>query len=479
MPIHIIACIFQYKNRLAIGRDNSLLVKISQDLKRFRELTTKTIVVMGRKTWDSLPTTHKPLTNRINIILTHDKSLTNPLPMLGYLQYNTAYFTTFEWFTDFYKAYCPKVFIIGGAEIYKQCMDLNPEYIFLTEVYNYTGSEPNVFMDKIPYTYKLYEFSPRHRDETSDLEYRFLNYHLEPHHQSQEYKYLDLCKYVLQYGNERPDRTGVGTIGIFGTQLHFDISEEIPLLTTKRVAWKHCVEELLWFLRGDTDAKILQQRGVRIWNGNTSRDFLDSRGLNHYDEGILGPGYGWCWRYFGAPYDQKFANTSNGRPTGGMDQIQYVLNELQNNPFSRRILVSAWNPTQMDEIALMPCHYSFQFYVEEIQHQKYLSCHFIMRSNDLGCGLSFNLLSYAVLTYIIALKCDMKPKNLVYSCSDVHIYNTHIEALQNQIQRTPTVAPKLVVNPKVKEKSFEEMCIKDFDIVGYYPDPYIKMEMAV
>lgn len=477
MSIYAIVCVFQYKNRLAIGRDNNLLVHISQDLQRFKELTFHKIVVMGRKTWDSLPGKTKFLSGRINIVLTRDINLCKPLPSLDELNYNQVLFTSLEWLMDFYNSYKPIMFIIGGSEIYSK---FTPEYYFITEIYNYNGPEPTVFMNKLSCKYVLYNVSDKFHDDKTGVSYRFLDYHLEPHHQSPDHEYLNLCRNVLQYGNERPDRTGIGTIGIFGTQLHFDISNTIPLLTTKRVAWKHCIEELIWFLRGDTDSKILQQKGVKIWNGNTSRTFLDSKGLHSYDEGILGPGYGWCWRFFGASYDQKYADTSINKPTTGFDQIQYVLNELKHNPFSRRILVSAWNPTQMDEIALMPCHYSFQFYVElDEQKRKHLSCHFIMRSNDLGCGLSFNLLSYTALTYIIALKCDMVPKNLVYTCSDTHIYNTHIDAIKIQLEREPTVSPKLVVNPLVKDKPFDQICLDDFDVVGYYPEPGIKMEMAV
>lgn len=301
--------------------------------------------------------------------------------------------------------------------------------------------------------------------------------------------YLDLCSYILEHGEIREDRTGTGTIGIFGTQLHFDIKDTIPLLTTKRVAWRHCIQELLWFLRGDTDAKILQEQGVRIWDGNTSREFLDSRGLVDYDEGILGPGYGWQWRFFGTPYDQKYADTSKidrNEICSGVDQIEHVIREIQENPFSRRLLVSAWNPTDLKMTALPPCHFGFQFYVEKaIPHEKeedprnFLNCHFMMRSNDLGCGFAFNLFSYSVLTYIIAMKCDLRPGKLVYTCSDAHIYLDHVEMLNEQLKRTPRPSPKLVLNEAIRDKPLEEITLGDFELFGYFPHPPIKMKMAV
>lgn len=466
MPIHSIASIVHHKNQLGIGFNNQLLVNIPEDLKRFKRITTGSVVVMGRKTWDSLP---KTLPNRINIVLSHTSNV--PLPSL---EYGCVYFTNFKYFMEFYTSTHPEVFVIGGSEIYKL---FTPDSIFLTEVIGFKGPEPTVFIEPPNEQYTLHNTSDTF--SYGELKYRFLDYRRTPGNKSEENKYLDLCRQILKIPHVRQDRTKVGTLSIFGTQLHFDISSTVPLFTTKRVAWKHCIEELLWFLRGDTDAKILQNKKIKIWDGNTSRQFLDSRGLKHYDEGILGPGYGWCWRFYGAEYSPEYSDTSKLKPSSGFDQIQYVLKELQENPFSRRILVTAWNPTQMDSVALLPCHYSFQFYVEEQDGQRYLSCHFIMRSNDLGCGFSFNIFSYTVLTYIIALKCNMKPKKLVYTCSDTHIYTNHIEAIQTQIERTPNALPKLWVNPNVASKDFADIDITDFDIIGYFPHSPIKMEMAV
>lgn len=486
MPVNIIATVSFSKHKLVLVETASEPI-----IERFHILTTFypfSLLVMDRKMWDTLP---GPFKGRINIVLTQVHHVHHAqLPSYEKMTPDSTYFTTFKVFEEFYLKYDPRVFVVGGTETYRTFMTLKPlkpEIVYLTEIYNYIQTiqtpGPHVYMDKLSSEYSLTSIGSKRTDPAKQIEYRFLVYSLHPNQESQEQKYLQLCRHVLEKGNKRVDRTGVGTISVFGSQLHFDISRTVPLLTTKRVAWKHCIEELLWFLRGDTDAKILQKKGVKIWDGNTSRSFLDERGLGHYDAGILGPGYGWNWRFFGAEYHQKYANTALMTPEpeqSGFDQIQYVLQELQHNPYSRRILVSAWNPAQMDEVALMPCHYSFQFYVEQdAQNQKHLSCHFIMRSNDLGCGLPFNLFSYTVLTYILALKTNMKPKSLVYTCSDTHIYSNHVDAIHDQLQRQPTVTPKLWVNPLIKDKDFSQMTLEDFDVVGYYPEPAIRMQMAV
>jgi thymidylate synthase len=322
--------------------------------------------------------------------------------------------------------------------------------------------------------------SKDYRELGRDVHCRYLNYS-RTDTRSCEHQYLELCKTVLDLGNRRPDRTGTGTLSLFGTQMRFDLTRGLPLLTTKRVAWKSCIEELLWFLRGDTDARILQKKGVKIWDGNSTRNFLDNQGLTHYEDGVLGPIYGWQWRFFGSPYYPIHSDTSKSKPTDGFDQIEELIKGLRKDPFGRRHVVSAWNPTDISNMALPPCHYTFQFYVEQDPDtlEKYLSCHFIMRSNDLGCGTSFNLLSYAVLTHLIALKVGMIPKELVYTCSDTHIYINHIDALRTQLERKPVAAPRLWIRPEVATKDWNQIELSDFEIIGYFPHSTVKMEMAI
>ena len=289
----------------------------------------------------------------------------------------------------------------------------------------------------------------------------------EPH---EEYVYLNLLRKILTIGKQRVDRTGTGTISIFGERLEFNISDSVPLLTTKQMGWKTCIRELLWFLRGDTNAKHLQQENVHIWDFNTTRAFLDNRGLTDLPEGDLGAGYGFQWRHFGAEYKTCDENY-NGQ---GTDQIQYILDLLKNDPTSRRIYMSAWNPAYLHRMALVPCHISAQFYVDENK----LSCHMYQRSVDCGLGLPFNIFSYTVLTYILAKKSCLVPDKLIISTGDTHIYNNHIDQLNEQITRTPYSFPTLTLDDSIINKPFEEITISDFQLHNYHYHPSIKMDMS-
>jgi len=481
MTIHLISCIYFSNNKFAIGNNvNDLLFKLKKDTLFFKTITKNendNIVVMGRKTWESINC--KPLPGRINVILTNQPNK---------IQENT-HFMNLDQFTSFYtkNQNKPNVFIIGGSEIYNLFLNhptLFPQKIYLTHVEldknkkTDTPLNPTVFFDCISDKYKLISVSQKYSQD--NYNFRFLTYHYTTE-SSQEIKYNQLLQSVIDNGTLKPDRTGVGTLSSFGHQLHFDISSCVPLLTSKRVAWKSCIEELLWFLRGDTDSTILQKKKVKIWDGNSSRAFLDSRGLSDYPRGVLGPVYGFQWRFFGANYQIDFSDTSKIDTTSinGFDQIEYVISELKNNPHSRRLVVSAWNPPDLHKMALPPCHFSFQFYVREKNNQKYLDCHFIMRSTDSTLGLPFNLFSYTVLTYIIALKVNMIPGRLVYTGSDVHIYQNHNFQVIEQLQRSLRPLPKLLLNPEIRSKDFQDITIDDFDIVGYFPHPAIKMDMAV
>lgn len=283
--------------------------------------------------------------------------------------------------------------------------------------------------------------------------------------------YLDVLQKTFFNGESRPDRTGTGTLSIFGEQTKYDISEYAPVLTTKFVPWKSCIKELLWFLRGETDAKILRDQGVKIWDANSSREFLDKRGLQHLPEGDIGSGYGFNWRHFGAQY-----NTCNDDYTGeGFDQIEYICNTLKTDPYSRRIFLSAWNPAVMETTALPPCHLSAQFYVSA---DKQLSCHMYQRSNDQFLGQPWNMLSYTALTYLFAKKCEMSPKELIISCGDSHIYKDHLKQVEELLCRTPYKPPKLVVSDDVIVKEWKDITIDDFDLQDYVYHPAIKANMS-
>ncbi|XP_055845996.1 thymidylate synthase [Episyrphus balteatus] len=284
-----------------------------------------------------------------------------------------------------------------------------------------------------------------------------------------EQQYLDLIQKIINKGVARPDRTGVGTISLFGAQMRFDMRNSFPLLTTKRVFWRAVAEELLWFVHGKTDAKLLQEKNIHIWDGNSTREFLDKSGFTDREEGDLGPVYGFQWRHFGATY-----RTCHDDYTGeGIDQLNEVINRIRENPTDRRIIMSAWNPCDLPKMALPPCHCLAQFYVANGE----LSCQLYQRSADMGLGVPFNIASYALLTYMIAHVTGLKPGDFVHTLGDAHVYNNHVEPLKEQLQRIPRAFPKLVIKRKVEK--IEDFTFDDFEIVDYKPYPKISMEMAV
>ncbi|TVQ50077.1 MAG: thymidylate synthase [Saprospirales bacterium] len=261
--------------------------------------------------------------------------------------------------------------------------------------------------------------------------------------------YLDLLQKILDEGGEKDDRTGTGTLSIFGEQLQFDLSEGFPLLTTKKVHFKSVVHELLWFLKGDTNIKYLQDNGVRIWN-----EWAD-------ENGDLGPVYGKQWRSWQKP---------NGET---VDQIKYVVDEIKKNPKSRRLIVNAWNAGELSEMALTPCHCLFQFYVRDGK----LSCQLYQRSADVFLGVPFNIASYSLLTHMIAQVCDLEVGHFVHTFGDVHLYSNHIEQAQLQLSRKPGKLPRIKLNEKIK--NIDDFKYEDIELIDYHPAPAIKAVVAV
>lgn len=262
-------------------------------------------------------------------------------------------------------------------------------------------------------------------------------------------QYIDLLKHVIDNGVEKSDRTGTGTISVFGYQSRFDLSEGFPVLTTKKLHLKSIIHELLWFLTGDTNIKYLQENGVRIWN-----EWAD-------ENGNLGPVYGYQWRSWPTP---------DGRH---IDQISQVVESLKKNPDSRRHLVSAWNVGQIDEMQLPPCHILFQFYVADGK----LSCQLYQRSADIFLGVPFNIASYALLTLMMAQVCGLKPGDFVHTLGDAHIYLNHIEQVKLQLTREPYPLPQMKIDPEVK--SIFDFKYEDFELVGYQSHPHIPGVVAV
>lgn len=287
---------------------------------------------------------------------------------------------------------------------------------------------------------------------------------------SNERQYLNLLRRIMDYGSVRADRTGTGTLSTFGELLHFDISNGVPLMTTKFVSWRTVILELLWFLRGDTDVKKLQDVGVHIWDANSTREFLDNRGLHHLREHDAGAIYGHSIRHFGALYRGCDVDYSGE----GVDQIKYVIDEISREPTSRRIFMSNWNPSALRDQALPPCHTHCQWYVRD---GGVIDCMFYMRSNDTGAGACYNIFSYTVLTYIIAKKTGLRPGALKMVIGDAHIYKNHVDQLKLQLTRAPLAPPLLVLSDDVAVKDFNDLTIDDFNVVGYLSHPPIKVPM--
>jgi dihydrofolate reductase/thymidylate synthase len=287
---------------------------------------------------------------------------------------------------------------------------------------------------------------------------------------AEEMQYLDLVRDVIANGVRRGDRTGTGTLSKFGVQMRFNLRDgRLPLLTTKRVFWRGVAQELLWFVRGDTDAKTLSDVGIHIWDGNGSREFLDAHGLGHREVGDLGPVYGFQWRHFGATYVDCHTDYTGQ----GVDQLADVITALRTNPTSRRIVLSAWNPADLGVMALPPCHMFCQFFVANGE----LSCQMYQRSADLGLGVPFNIASYALLTHMIAQCAGLKAAEFIHVIGDAHVYLNHVEPLKEQLKRTPRPFPTLKINTDTTD--IDGFTYEDFKVEGYKPMKSVKMKMAV
>lgn len=290
-------------------------------------------------------------------------------------------------------------------------------------------------------------------------------------------QYLDMCRYILEHGEDRPDRTGTGIRSVFGYQTRYDLREGFPLLTTKKMYLRPIAEELLWFIKGDTNIKYLVDRNVKIWNEWPYEDFKKSEDFNgetleefvekikNDDEfakkhGNLGPVYGAQWRNFN---------------NEGTDQLMKLIDSLKNNPFSRRHIISAWNPSQVDEMALPPCHTLMQFYVSS--DQKYLSCQLYQRSADTFLGVPFNIASYALLTCMLAQVCGYEPKEFIHTIGDAHIYKDHFDVVKTQIEREPLPLPHLVLNKDID--NLFDFKIEDIKLEGYQSHGPLKGKVSV
>ena len=291
----------------------------------------------------------------------------------------------------------------------------------------------------------------------------------------EEKQYLGLISSILDKGEFQQGRNG-NVYSSIGKSMRFSLKNNtMPLLTTKKVAWKTCLKELLWFIKGDTNNKLLKDDNVGIWNGNGTREFLDSRRLYHLNEDDLGPVYGHQWRFWNAPYSKKLGCSENydGK---GIDQLQNIIDTL-NHPtdkYSRRIIMSAWNPEQLNEMALPPCHVLSQF---KVTNDNELSCILYQRSGDIGLGIPFNIASYSFLTHLLAKHCNLKAKEFIHFIGDAHIYDDHCNVLKQQINREPYSFPQITI--KNTYDNINNYEVKDFTIKNYKYHNALKMDMRV
>jgi len=453
-----------------IGYKNKLPWNISEEMKYFTDLTTnvnkqekQNCVIMGRNTYLSIPEKFRPLKNRINIVLSSTMNKTEGIEVfddidkiLNYVEKN--------------KKKIERCYVIGGELVYRTFLerDLISE-IYETLIHN-SFSNVDKYFPKYEDNFKIYKTKTLTYEDKNSKKLFPVSFRQFKIINQSENKYLDLMHKILLNGIEKIDRTGVGTHSLFGESLKYDISDgKLPLLTTKFVPIRFIIEELLWFISGSTDARKLQEKKIPIWNGNTTREFLDNRGLNHLPEGDIGAGYGHQLRHFNASYT-TCEDSYEGK---GFDQLKYVIDLLRHNPESRRILFSYWNPQQLNDATLPPCHLVYQFYVNP--RTKEISSCLYQRSSDYFLANNYNAVSAIILTHMLGQICGYKPKEFTHFMGDTHIYKNHFEQCETQLKRNPYVQPRIKLNKNITE--IENFRYEDFKIINYYPQTAIRGKM--
>ncbi len=427
------------------ARDRRYFADITKHVKN---ATSRNAVIMGRRTWESLPI--HPLPRRLNIVVSRQVQ-----PYATCTSLDAA-------LKRCVAEHAESVFVIGGAELYAEALR-HPLCV-------------GIILSHINGVHGCNVVFPRHRATLAHrLPIAGLNVSFWRFDNAEERAYLKLLE-ALSQGPVRPNRTGVNTRGRFMETLRFSLTNAdgasvLPIMTTKHVPFRVVAEELLWFIRGESTVDSLREQRVGIWDGNTSREFLDGRGLVDYREGELGTGYPWQWRHFGAKYI-PVNQRQPGYSPGGVDQLARVIDSIKRDPYGRRHVVSAWNPADLHNVSLPPCHVLFEFYVSEST----LSCHMHMRSADAFLGVPFNIVSYSLLTHMVAMLTGYRAHEFVISMADCHLYENHIDAAAVQTQRTPRRFPTIEIKPAADIDGFT---IDSFKVVNYYPHAKISAEMAV
>jgi len=477
---NLIACVNKHG---LLGQENDLYASSSKDLHYFSQVTKGhslpklNIVVMGYNTWLSLP--HKPLKDRYNIVITKNhKDQLEDTCRFDSLE------RTFEYINEI-KDNFSEVFVIGGASIYEQCLLTYPDKLnkmYITEIDDeWQGNDDSKYfhygsmLSRMSIIKERTELTDTRIYDPLDMKYKvkqcnvnFKVYQRKDMINHDEYQYLHLMNRILEEGVSVDGRNGK-VKSSFSEKMVYDLSS-FPLLTTKKIGYKTVLRELLWFIKGSTDNQELLDKNVRIWQGNASKEFLVSRGLD-YEEGDLGPVYGFQWRHFGAEYKDCKSDYSGK----GIDQLKWLIQEIKNNPSSRRLILSAWNVEDIDKMALPPCHLLSQFYVNVKEGT--LSCQLYQRSADMFLGVPFNIASYAFLTYILCKLTGYRPGKLHHVIGDAHVYEEHTKAVYDQLKRVPKMFPTLTISDELK--NIDAIDESMFKIEGYESYSPIKAPMKV
>lgn len=449
-----------------IAKKGGLPWKSESDMSFFRKTTIgngKNAVIMGRVTYESIPEEHRPLKNRHNIVISRtwrqeDNPTISVYPSL--IEALAGLGSGMNQYDD--------VYVAGGEQIYEETVQ---EYLYLCDRIYVTKFKTNYECDQF-FPWSRVENLPQGRDPQKYREctrYEFAPSDL--HHPEEQY--MEWLRTIMETGEAKPDRTGVGTRSLFGeVNMKFNLQNRFPVITTKKVFYDSCIKELLFFISGKTDTHILEDQGVNYWKGNTTREFLDERGLN-WEEGDMGPGYGFLWRHFGAKYDGCDKDYSGQ----GTDQLRNLIEGIRTNPHSRRHILSAWNPVQLSEMALPPCHCFVQFNVSG--DRQYLDCTLYQRSGDMFLGVPFNIIMYSMLTCMIAHITQLKPRWFNHSIGDAHIYNNHADQVRRQLKRTPRPFPTLSFRNSARIHEIDDFSFENFVVNGYTSWQHIKADMAV
>jgi len=444
-----------------IGKDNMLPWDFREDIQFFNKITTtttlpetKNIVIMGRKTAESLPIDILP--NRLNIIISKTKRDNKE---------NKLYFQDFNAAVNYSKlqiknANYEKIWIIGGSSIYNQAYNhIDLDKIYITKINKNFNCDTFIDIPRV----KILKSNIVQALNLRDNSLHDLHFMECVREETAEIQYLKLMRDIYQNGEKRKTRNG-NCISLFSKELKFDLIDGFPLLTTKKMFWRGIVEELLFFIRGDTNTKKLEEKGIKIWKGNTSKEFLSNMKLD-YEEGEMGPMYGYQWRHFNKPYKAS---------EGGIDQLQNLIKEIRENPSSRRLLLTDFNPAQAHEGVLYPCHsLILQFYVEN----NFLSVKMYQRSADVFLGLPFNIASTSLLLHIIAMITNLQPKDVTITLGDCHLYEEHLLQVETQLNRNFYDQPKLSI-PKFNDISdVEKSTYENYILTDYNFHPGIKAQM--